>query len=224
MEFILGSENQSTASADAAHAEGLIETVLPPLFFASGFAALCYQIAWQRALFGWFGVDLDSVSVIVSVFMLGLGGGALLGGWLADRFAQHRILVFSAVELTIGLFGFVSLDVIDASGLLFANKPLPVMVGATFVVLMAPTFAMGSTLPVLVTELTMRLGNVGESTGRLYYINTLGAAVGALAAVYALIPLFGLDGLTFAAAAINVTIAVAGIVCVRRGLAKGGAN
>ena len=30
------------------------------LFFASGFAALLYQVAWQRALFGWFGVDLDS--------------------------------------------------------------------------------------------------------------------------------------------------------------------
>src|SRR5262249_3160615 len=56
------------------------------LFFASGFAALLYQIAWQHALFGWYGVDLDSVSTIVSVFMLGLGFGAMIGGWLADHF------------------------------------------------------------------------------------------------------------------------------------------
>ena len=40
------------------------------LFFGSGFAALLYQIAWQRMLFGWYGVDLDSISVIVSIFML----------------------------------------------------------------------------------------------------------------------------------------------------------
>lgn len=223
MELLL-EQGKQTAAASAARPAGLIEAVMPPLFFASGFAALCYQIAWQRALFGWFGVDLDSVSVIVSVFMLGLGGGALIGGWLADRFPDRRILVFAAVETTIGLFGLVSLDVIDASGLLFSSQPLPVMIGATFVVLMAPTFAMGATLPVLVTELTMRIGNVGESTGRLYYINTLGAAVGAMSAAYLLIPWFGLDGLTRIAGAINIGIAATGLVSVRRELARLGAK
>src|SRR5437588_12569336 len=78
------------------------------LFFASGFAALLYQIAWQRMLFGWYGVDLDSVSAIVSIFMLGLGLGALVGGWLADQFQRHRILVFSLIELTIATFGIFS--------------------------------------------------------------------------------------------------------------------
>jgi spermidine synthase len=224
MEMLLDGNGAASADAAPARRESLIERIMPPLFFASGFAALCYQIAWQRALFGWFGVDLDSVSVIVSVFMLGLGGGALIGGWLADRFAGHRILVFALVEATIGLFGVFSLDVIDASGLLFAEQPLPVMIAATFVVLMAPTFAMGATLPVLVTELTMRIGNVGDSTGRLYYINTLGAAVGALAAAYALIPLFGLDGLTWIAAAMNFTIAIVGAVYVRRELVRLGAR
>ena len=221
MELLLNSQRGSARVAPAARSAGLVEAVLSPLFFASGFAALCYQIAWPRALFGWFGVDLDSVSVIVSVFMLGLGGGALLGGWLADRFAQRRVLVFAAVELAIGLFGFFSLDVIDFSGLLFAAYPLPVMIASTFLVLMLPTFAMGATLPVLVTELTMRNGNVGESTGRLYYINTLGAAVGALFAAYVLIPRFGLDGLTAVAAAINMTIAIVGAVAFQRGQARG---
>jgi hypothetical protein len=49
------------------------------LFFGSAVAALLYQIAWQRMLFGWYGVDLDSVSAIVAIFMLGLGLGALTG-------------------------------------------------------------------------------------------------------------------------------------------------
>src|SRR5207249_2462081 len=72
--------------------------VTSALFFGSGFAALLYQIAWQRMLFGWYGVDLDSISVIVSIFMLGLGVGALAGGWLADRFQHYRIFVFSIIE------------------------------------------------------------------------------------------------------------------------------
>jgi predicted MFS family arabinose efflux permease len=102
----------------------LVETTLPLnrsatiltsiLFFGSGFAALLYQIAWQRMLFGWYGVDLDSVvSAIISVFMLGLGVGALLGGWLADRFHGDRIFVFSLIELLIGIVGLFSLDFID---------------------------------------------------------------------------------------------------------------
>jgi MFS family permease len=187
----------------------LAAALMPALFFLSGFAALCYQIAWQRSLFGWFGVDLDSVSVIVSVFMLGLGGGALIGGWLADRFARARILSFSVIEMMIAVFGVVSLDVIDASGVLFSNQPLPVMIGITFLVLLVPTFAMGATLPILVTELTERSGNVGGAIGQLYFINTMGAAVGSLAAAYVILPLVGLGGLTNVAATLNFVISIA---------------
>ena len=210
MEQILRVPGGANVSLPPAAIFGRTEAIMPLLFFASGFAALSYQIAWQRALFGWFGVDLNSVSVIVSIFMLGLGGGALLGGWLADRFASHRILIFAAVEMSIALFGLVSLNIIDGCGALFSDQSLPVMIGATFLMLMAPTFAMGATLPILVTELATRNGNIGDSTGRLYYINTLGAATGALVSAYVLIPLFGLDGLTYVAASVNTTIAVAG--------------
>lgn len=58
---------------------------LSVLFFLSGFPALLYQIVWQRALFTIFGVNVESVTVVVSAFMLGLGLGSLLGGWLSQR-------------------------------------------------------------------------------------------------------------------------------------------
>ncbi|MFM9941431.1 MAG: fused MFS/spermidine synthase [Hyphomicrobiaceae bacterium] len=185
------------------------------LFFASGVAALLYQIAWQRTLFGWYGVDLDSVSAIVSIFMLGLGGGALVGGWLADRFAKHRILVFALVELTIGLFGLISLDLIDSLGAKFSGEPLGIIVLLTFAVFLIPTCAMGATLPVLVTELASRTGNIGASTGLLYFINTLGAAAGAYAASHWLLRVAGLDILTYVAAGINITIALAAFAAFR---------
>jgi predicted membrane-bound spermidine synthase len=178
------------------------------LFLASGFAALNYQIAWQRALFGWYGVDLDSVSAIVSIFMLGLGVGALAGGWLADRFPARRIVVFSAIEALIAVFGFFSLEIIDGAGALLYDLPLPMIVAITFAVFLIPTCAMGATLPVLVTELASRNGNIGVSTGQLYYVNTMGAAAGAFAAAYLLLPMGGLDGAVMTAAAINLTIAL----------------
>jgi hypothetical protein len=55
------------------------------LIFFSGFPALLYQIVWQRALFTIYGVNIESVTVIVTIFMLGLGLGSLAGGWLSKR-------------------------------------------------------------------------------------------------------------------------------------------
>jgi spermidine synthase len=55
------------------------------LFFLSGFPALIYQIVWQRALFALYGVDIESATLIVTIFMLGLGLGSLAGGWLSAR-------------------------------------------------------------------------------------------------------------------------------------------
>jgi hypothetical protein len=49
-------------------------------FFFSGFPALIYQIVWERALFDSYGVNVESVAVGVTAFMLGLGLGSIAGG------------------------------------------------------------------------------------------------------------------------------------------------
>ena len=84
------------------------ESWLLALFLWSGVAALAYQVCWQRVLFFSLGTDIESVTVIVSTFMLGLGLGALAGGWLADRFPARIVILFAAAEAGIGLFGLVS--------------------------------------------------------------------------------------------------------------------
>ena len=185
------------------------------LFFASGFSALLYQIAWQRMLFSWYGVDLDSVSVIVSIFMLGLGVGAIIGGWLADRFRRYRIFVFSLIELTVATFGFFSLGIIDDIGALFTLSSVPPLIGLAFLTLIVPTCAMGATLPVLVTQSVERTQNVGSSTGRLYFINTLGAACGSFAAGFFLMRIEGLDGLVALAATLNFLVSVLAFMIFR---------
>jgi MFS family permease len=188
------------------------------LFFASGFSALLYQTAWQRALFGWYGVDLDSVSVIVSAFMLGLGVGAFIGGWLADRYKEQRVFVFSLIELTIAVFGFFSLGIIDRIGALFSADTIPRLVVLSFVVFVVPTSAMGATLPVLVTELAERSRNVGLSTGNLYFSNTLGAAAGAIMAGFVFLSLGGLDLVVTIAAGLNLAVSALAYTVCRRGV------
>src|SRR5882757_2065065 len=63
------------------------------LFFCSGIPALIYQIVWQRALFAIYGVNAQSVAVVVTAFMVGLGIGSLVGGRLrAISQARHTDL------------------------------------------------------------------------------------------------------------------------------------
>src|SRR5437588_8774996 len=81
------------------------------LFFLSGFPALLYQVVWHRALFTIYGVNIESVTMVVSAFMLGLGLGSLAGGWLSERRGMPLLAVFGMAELGIGLFGIFSLAI-----------------------------------------------------------------------------------------------------------------
>ena len=75
-------EFSTTASAASASRY----RVLYFLFFFSGLPALIYQLTWQRSLFRIFGVNTESVTIIVTAFMLGLGLGSLAGG-IGRRYA-----------------------------------------------------------------------------------------------------------------------------------------
>src|SRR6185295_7944275 len=79
------------------------------IFFTSGFAALLYQVIWQRLLVLFSGADLYSVTIIVASFMGGMGVGHLAGGHVADRVTpRSALLCFAGAELAIALFGFFS--------------------------------------------------------------------------------------------------------------------
>src|SRR5512141_2836320 len=86
------------------------------VFLMSGFAALLYQIVWQRALYAIYGINIESVTMVVTAFMLGLGLGSLAGGVVSKDPRRPALLLFSLVELGIGVFGSVSLSVFHAVG------------------------------------------------------------------------------------------------------------
>jgi MFS family permease len=113
--------------------------------------------------------------IIVSTFMLGLGCGALIGGQLADRFSD-RIVSCSPPRACIALFGFAS------PWLLAVGEPSSARVVVIAVVPCCcyPATLMGATLPMLVAHVR-RLAQRRRVDRRLYLVNTLGAAFGALA-------------------------------------------
>lgn len=189
--------------------------LIAAIFFLSGVAALVYQMGWQRLLYTSFGVDIESVTIVVSTFMLGLGAGAIAGGALADRFPTRLIALFAACELGIGLFGVASAPLIRALGDAFATSPRAVVALVDFAVLLVPTSLMGATLPILVTDAVRRHGSVGVSIGALYFVNTMGAAAGALMIGIGLYSVLTLSQSLLAAAAVNGVVAACGAVLAR---------
>src|SRR2546426_9355392 len=81
------------------------------LFFISGFCGLLYQVIWVRLAFASFGVITPVLSIVISVFMLGLSLGSWAGGKLVAPLTQRlevsAILLYAWVELMIGVGAFI---------------------------------------------------------------------------------------------------------------------
>jgi spermidine synthase len=176
------------------------------IFVVSGFAALLYQVVWQRTLFAIYGINIESVTVIVTAFMLGLGLGSLLGGSLSKDAKRPALLLFSLVELSIGIYGFLSLGLFRLVGSFTLGAPALVTFVIAFALVLLPTVLMGATLPLLVAHAVRISGNVGRSVGVLYFVNTLGSALASAVAVFVLLGNLGQKGTVTVAACLNLMV------------------
>lgn len=192
-------------------------------FFVSGFCSLLYQVLWTRLAFAHFGIVTPVLSLVVSVFMLGLGLGTAYGGKLAERaYSRWRVSplsLYAAAEAVIACGAFAVPAIFDAfeelllsSGAASSPAFLFGSAVAIAVALLPWCVAMGATIPLALRF--VRDVDPGAQTGFsfLYAANVLGAATGALLAALVLVERFGLRGTARLGAACNVAIAVLAIV------------
>jgi spermidine synthase len=186
------------------------------LFFVSGFPALIYQIVWERSLFTLYGVNVESVTVIVAVFMLGLGLGSLAGGKLSTGRGLRLLRTFGIIEISIGVFGTASLSIFHRIFSLTAGASIAATGVIAFVLLLIPTLLMGSTLPLLVAYSVRRTRNVGGSVASLYSVNTLGSGVACLAAAFVIMRSLGESGSVRLAALLNFLVGASALLLQAR--------
>jgi len=175
-------------------------------FFISGFSSLCYQIVWQRLLFSTFGINIESVTIVVSLFMFGLGVGSLFGSIL-QKFSQYLLPMFVLCEIIIALFGIFSRDIIVWMGSLDGLDSLLKISICVYGVFAVPTLLMGATLPLLVGHINRYVGHTGKSIGWLYASNTFGAVAAAYATVEIFFVYFGLASVIGVAVFLNLLTA-----------------
>jgi spermidine synthase len=176
------------------------------IFFASGFAALIYQIVWQRALFTIFGINVEAATVVIAGFLLGLGFGSLLGGSASRTRKVDLLMLFGLIEIVIGAAGVASLDVFSWVGTQTILLSSFGVTAATLALVILPTLLMGATLPLLTQYFVTRSRNVGSSVGILYCINTLGSTAACFASALWLMRSLGMHNSVKLAAVINFLV------------------
>jgi len=187
---------------------------LPFAFFASGAAALLFEVLWFRAFGRVLGNTVWAAALVLTAFMLGIA----LGGLLAARWAtsiRHPARAFAAAESVVGLSGAAlvwALPVLEAPVghwlAPLAGEPL-LATSARFVMplaaMLVPTVAMGVTLPLGVRILARK--DTARALGLLYAANTFGACLAPMIAEHYLIGALGLRGTALAASTLNVLAA-----------------
>jgi predicted membrane-bound spermidine synthase len=203
----------------AVQADRVRRSVLFGLFFLSGAAALVYQTAWHRLLGLFAGADTIAAALVVGAFLLGLGIGSLVAGLLADRLSRRTaLLAFALCEVGIAAFAVASpwlyYDVIYRE-LLPLSSSRGVIFAVVFAGLLWPTFLMGCSLPFLSKAVVSEIAGSAKLIGWLYGLNTLGAGVGAFVGGWYLIGTFGFDKAVYVGAALNLIVAVGGLLLAR---------
>jgi spermidine synthase len=196
----------------------LASALLGLAILLSGFAALCYQVVWQRALTQSIGSDAIAVVLVVTIFMAWLGAGAAIVRGLLRRSRRRIAFTYAAVELGISLCGVVSVPLLRAANGAFALTGVD-SVWADFtlnlLLLALPIIGMGMTTPLIVHAARQALENFGRTIGLLYGLNILGASAGALVCGLVLIEWLGLQGVTQLAAVLNLLAAGAALLALR---------
>jgi spermidine synthase len=198
--------------------------VFAALFVVSGAAGLIYEVVWTRYLVRVFGVTAFAVSTVLVSFM---GGMALGAAWIGSRTGKLRrpLRLFALLEAGIAVYAlFLPLLLRGADAVyaaLLPSLPDAFLARATlrfvmsFAILLVPTILMGGTLPALGQGLLQR-GPIGRGVGLLYFVNTLGAAIGCYVAGFHAIPTLGLQRSTLVAAGLNATVALVAWALDRR--------
>jgi len=194
-------------------------------FFVSGLCSILYELVWLRLAMADFGVTTALVSIVLSVFMAGLGAGSWIAGWATRRYGERirfpSLRLYGLVELAIGFSALaVPVELKWGSQLLEHLAGQVSMSSGTFYLLSGPWLAltlipwcagMGATIPIAMFAIRRTwTGKSERSFSFLYLANVIGAVLGAVITP-ALVELYGFYGTLRKGAVLNLLIFLAAL-------------
>jgi spermidine synthase len=171
---------------------------LAVLVFVSGMVSMSLEFAASRILIPVFGSSIYTWGSLIGVILTGLSLGYHIGGRLADknpRFLKLCLVIFSA-GLYIIFIPFIA-PTITSSFIQFVSNNQYASLLAVFTLLLVPTFLLGIVSPYAIKLATRRLAELGNVSGNLYSLSTIGSIVGTFLTVFVLIPTFEINYIIF---------------------------
>ena len=203
----------------------IARTAVYACFLLSGATALIFEVLWSNQFVTVFGNSSYAVSVVLCAYMTGLGFGGWLGGRLADRITR-RLALFGLIQIAVCIWALAMPWLLDtlrrrtpALDALSPESPVEstlMRFALSLAVLAVPCSLMGATLPLLVRAITVSDRQISRRLGTLYSWNTLGAALGSMAAGLWMLDTLGGRITNLVAAGINLLVGVAALAIARR--------
>ena len=207
-----GVRPETKANKVASHPATSRTALLAIPLFLSGTAALIYQVVWIRQLSLVVGIEVYSITIAVSAFFAGLAGGSFVFGRMADR-SRHPVRLCGILEICIGIAGVVVTWLLPNAALPFVMIQAhagPLAWVLPFLLVGAPAFGMGGTLPVMIRCVQRHHSAVSTAGGWVYAVNTFGGIAGSLLSTFVLLRLIAVHNTAIAAALLN--FAAAGVL------------
>ncbi|GAB4427600.1 MAG: fused MFS/spermidine synthase [Chloroflexi bacterium OHK40] len=198
----------------------LSDRLLLPVVFLAGVGTLGIEMVMPRLLAPFFGTSQPIWAVVIGMTLVYLAAGYWLGGRLADRRPDGRLLywliawagllcaIIPLVARPLLRLAQVSLKTVAAGGFL-SSLAVVVLLFAAPVILMAMVGPFAVRLKLLQAE--QGVAAAGRTAGTISALSTLGSIVGTFLTVLVLIPLVGTSATIFLFAAFLVALGAIGL-------------
>lgn len=183
------------------------------VFATSGFAALLYQVSWERQIGLLFGHTAQASAVVLASFFFGMSAGYGIGAALGRR--VHPLLGYAVAEILVASWAMAVPLLLDSFNtperldwLTSSSPSIQVALrGAFCIALLLPaTVALGATLPLLAVFLAQETESAGDRITLAYAWNTVGAFLGVACASMFMFVEFGVRGSSDFAAVLSASI------------------
>lgn len=188
----------------------LPRTVIAAMAFVSGFTIMTIEMLGARILSPYFGGSLSVWGSIITIFMLALAVGYLIGGRLSTRNPNaktYALFFFCAAATSLPVI-LLADNIMEPIFLAIDDSRYGSLLAAVFLFFI-PTAVLGMISPYSVRLMVESEVDSGHMAGLLYFISTLGSAAGTLGTSFYFVLWFEVNQILWGA---TVSLVAAGAV------------
>jgi hypothetical protein len=182
------------------------------LAFTSGFSIMCVELLAGRILAPFFGSSVHIWGSIITVFMLSLSIGYLLGGKLSTRSVSltRYGMIFIVAGITLLPIVTSSQSLMEIIFLAIEDSRYGSLLAST-VLFFIPTIILGMLSPYSVRLLVKDSNESGQVAGKLYFVSTLGSAIGTIVTSFYFVMWFDINTIVLS---VSLILTLLGLITI----------